>query len=362
MAAQRPFRPDHNCTATLAERRVRQPAGHRLDLSTRLNRYGPPEAVLRALRTLSPSDVQLRPEEAARRLESRHAEVLGVDESELVAGRGAAEFLVALGRQVPHRSVAVPLPASDDILAAFPGRGFSRYPGEQLPSLEQVDEALDAAEMVVIANPHDPTGILLDPAKLAEVAARHPASTLVVDESGVEFLAYPGSATVIGTEADNVIALRSSSEFYGIGAARAGVAWCRDRILLRRLFHASQSGSLSGLDAVATEAALLSTVWADAARRRLADDANWLAQALRPLEGQVVDQRVRAHYRCLFTGSADRLAADFATHGVGVAVLGPANGLFPGAVRVSAPRAGERALLFSAIEALSAASGWSVAG
>jgi hypothetical protein len=45
-----------------------------------------------------------------------------------------------------------------------------------------------------------------------------------------------------------------------------------------------------------------------------------------------------------------------------VAVVGPANGVFPGAIRVSAPRGGERALLFSAIEALSAASAWSVAG
>lgn len=362
MAAQGELTPDPDCTAGLAERRVRPAPGGRLDLSTRLNRYGPPEAVLRALRDLSPSDVQLRPEEAARRLEWRYAELLGVDESELVAGGGAAEFLGALAGQVPHGSVAVPLPAPDDMLAAFPGRGFSRYPGEQVPSFEQVDEALDAFQLVVVSNPHDPTGVLLDPRKLAEVAARHPASTLVVDESGVEFLPYPGSSTVIGSEADNVIALRSSGEFYGIGAARAGVAWNRDRLLLRRLFHASRTWPLSGLDAVATEAALLSRAWADAVRRRLADDAAWLAQALRPLDGRVVEEGVHASYRCVFTDAADQLAAGFAAHGVNVAHLGPANGLFPGAVRVSAPRGGERPLLFSAVEALSSASGWSVAG
>ena len=90
MVAQRAFRPDQHRTATGAERGVLQSAGHRLDLSTRLNRYGPPEAVLRALRTLSATDVQLRPEAAARRLESRYAEFLGVDDAEMVAGRGAA--------------------------------------------------------------------------------------------------------------------------------------------------------------------------------------------------------------------------------------------------------------------------------
>ena len=361
MAGQRAFRPDLNCTASLAERRVRQPAAGTLDLSTRLNRYGPPETVLRALRALVPADVQVPPAAAAERLEARYAEVLGVDAPELVAGRGTSEFLRALARQVPHRSVAVPLPASGDVLAAFPGRGFRRYPGEAEPSIEQVDEALDAAELVVVANPHDPTGILLDPRRLSEVAARHPASTLVVDESGVEFVPYPESSTVVGADADNVIALRSSSEFYGIGAARAGVAWCRDRLLLRRLFGRGEMCSLSGLDAVVTEAALLSQPWAHTVRRRLADDTAWLAQALRTVGGRTVDGRVAANYRCVFSQSAEALAAGLAASGVTVAVLGPPS-VVPGAIRVSAPRAGERATFFTAIEALTSAPAWSAAG
>ena len=51
----------HRSTATLAERRIRSAAGNRLDLAGTVNRYGPPEAVLRSLRTLSPRDLQAQP-------------------------------------------------------------------------------------------------------------------------------------------------------------------------------------------------------------------------------------------------------------------------------------------------------------
>src|SRR5436305_14986388 len=138
-------------TANLAERRLRRSGADRLDLASGLNPYGPPPAVLDALRSLSADDVALPPDHAAERLETAYAAVLGVDRSKLIAGRGPSEFLWDLGRLVPHHSVAVPLPAWGEVLDVFPGRGFSRYPGEQLPSAEQVDEAMDAAELVVIS-------------------------------------------------------------------------------------------------------------------------------------------------------------------------------------------------------------------
>lgn len=120
MAGQRGFRPEVELTASLAGRRARPPLGELLDLSTRFNRYGPPEAVLAALHSLTASDIQLPAAAAADRLEARYAQVLGSDQSELVAGRGTPELLAALAGQVPHGSVAVPLPTSSDILWRWP--------------------------------------------------------------------------------------------------------------------------------------------------------------------------------------------------------------------------------------------------
>ncbi|HVF14768.1 MAG TPA: aminotransferase class I/II-fold pyridoxal phosphate-dependent enzyme [Acidimicrobiales bacterium] len=349
--ASQTFDRSHRSTTHLAERRLRGALGARLDLAGSVNRYGPPEAVLRALRTLSPRDVQAQPSAAATRLTERYAEVLGVDPDELVAGRGPSDFLRAIAARAPHGSVAVLLPAPADLLSIFPGRGFTCFSAQQIPTLDQLDEALGQADMVILSNPHALSGVVLDPVAVAEVANRHPASTLVVDETDIEFLLDPGRSSLVGTDADNVIVLRSASEFSGMGATRTGVAWSRDRYLLRVLFDPRLGSPVSGLDVVATEAALASRVWADAVRRQLAEDGGWLAHALAPL-GHVVEGNAATPVRLLVTDRAEQLAAGFAAHGVDVLLVGRAEGVHPGGLRVAAPRVSERAAFSAAVHAL----------
>ena len=353
--ASQSFDRSHRSTTTLAERRMRSAAGNRLDLAGAVNRYGPPEAVLRALRTLSPRDLQAQPSDVAARLAQRYAETLGVDPDELVAGRGPSELLRAIAARAGRNSVAVLMPAPAEVLSIFPGCGFSPSIGGHVSTLGHVDEALDQADLVVMSNPHALTGVALDPIALAEIANRHPMSTLVVDETAVDFLADPGRASMVGTDADNVVVLRSAAEFSGLGSIRTGVAWSRDLYLLRVLFDPRLAPPVSGLDVVATVSALASRVWADAVRRQLAEDGGWLAHALAPL-GTVVDDNVGTPFRFLVTNRAAELAAALARNNVDVLVVGTAEGFPSGGLRVAAPRVSERADFAAAVHALTAAS------
>lgn len=328
---------------------------HVLDLATGLNRYGPPRRVLTALHSLTIDDVAMHPCDAAQRLAAAWAGALGVDAVELRAGRGPSEFLWGLGRLVAHHSVAVPLPACGEVLEVFAGRGYSHRPGQRVPTLEQVDAALDAAEIVLIANPQLPAGTTLDPAGLLEVAARHPVSTLVVDESAIEFLADPAAASLVGAPADNVIVLRSGTDFFATGATRTGVAWCRDGYLLRALFGTGERLPLSGIDVAVAEAALASRDWAAVARAAMADDAAWLADAMAHLGDGVVGEGVGLPYRCLFTDATVETVAILAAHGVSVRAYGPEHGVHPGALGLFAPRPAERPQLEAALGAVHAA-------
>jgi histidinol-phosphate/aromatic aminotransferase/cobyric acid decarboxylase-like protein len=186
---------------------------------------------------------------------------------------------------------------------------------------------------------------------LVETARRHPASTLVVDESAIDFLGDPGAFTMVGSDTDNVIVLRSTAEFYGTSAARTGVAWSADGRLLRRLFGQREALPVSGLDVVVAEAALASTAWAGDARRRLAADGAWLAAILAPLGARPPDG-CRLPYRCIVSDTAAEWAAALESGGVGVRVLGPTHGVVPGALGIFAPRESERPLLASALAAL----------
>jgi histidinol-phosphate/aromatic aminotransferase/cobyric acid decarboxylase-like protein len=333
----------------LAEHRQRRSGSVFLDLMTGVNRYGPPPAVVDALRSLSADDVATPPGDAAERLQAAYAGVLGVSAGELVAGTGPAAFLHDLGRLVPRHAVAVPRPAWGVVLDAFPGRGFSRYPGEPLPSVDQVDAALDAADLVVISNPQMPTGLTLDRDALADTARRHPASTLVVDESAIDLLGDPAAATLVGTDADNVVVLRAGADFYGIAATRTGVAWSRDP-LMRSLFAGHQAAS--GLDVVVTEAALAAGDWATETRRRLAADAVWFHGILPGLGGRPVNGAgPRLPYGFILSDTAAADAAALAAAGIAVRVFGPRHGVYPGALGLFAPLETERTVLATALGA-----------
>jgi histidinol-phosphate aminotransferase len=337
-------------THDLAEHRLRRSDAAVVDLADGQNPYGPPPAVIDALHALTADDVGLPPRDAADRLATAYAEVLGVDSSQLLAGRGPAEFLRLLGRLVPHQSVAVPLPAWGEVLDVFPSRGFSRFPGEQQPSIEQLDEALDTASLVVISNPSLATGVILERTALEDAARRHPAATLVVDETAVDFLLDPAAVSLVGTDADNVVVLRSTAEFYGTAAARTGVAWSADPQLLRSLFGHREALPISGLDVVVAEAALADAGWADDVRRHLAADIAWLDAILPALGGrQLADARLP--YRYVVTDSAVEWATRLASAGISVRTLGPGHGVHPGALWISSPRETERPVVASVLGA-----------
>jgi histidinol-phosphate/aromatic aminotransferase/cobyric acid decarboxylase-like protein len=319
-----------------------------MDLSTCVNRYGPAPAAIAALRSISPAEVLLHPYDAAERLVELYRWATGVRNGAYVAGRGASEFIWAMGREVDPGDVHVPLPAYTDYLKAFPGRGFS-LAGEQFPSVEQVDAALDKGGLVIISNPHNPTGTVLDPKDLVAAADAHPDATLVVDESYVNFVADPIEWSVLGCDAPNIVVLRSTSKFYGIAAMRAGIAWCADHERLKRLFGEQENWGLSGVDVHAACAAVRDFHWTSHSRSWMHADNAWLADVLADVEGLDLRCNTNVHFQYTFCARSENVAAVFQRHGIGVRVLGVAHGVQPDALRIVAPRVDERERFTAAI-------------
>jgi histidinol-phosphate/aromatic aminotransferase/cobyric acid decarboxylase-like protein len=269
-----------------------------------------------------------------------------------MAGRGASEFIWAMGREVDHASAVIPMPGYTDYLKAFPGRGFSMN-GEQVPSLEQVDAALGVGELVILSDPHNPTGALLDRDGLIAVAAEHPRSTLVVDESYINFTPDPIGMSVIGCDQPNIVVLRSTSKFYGIAAVRAGVAWCRDGDRRARLFGRQENWGLSGVDVTVAVAAVRGGWdWADDTRSRMHDDNQWLANVLADVPRLDLRANGNVHFQYAFCQRSQRFAEIMRHHGIGVRVLSRAHGVIPDALRIVAPRADERDSFAAAIDSV----------
>jgi histidinol-phosphate/aromatic aminotransferase/cobyric acid decarboxylase-like protein len=312
-----------------------------MDLSTCVNRYGPAPAAIAALHAIEPNDIVLHPYEAAPQLIELYREATGVAHGAMIAGRGASEFIWAMCRELDHASVQVPMPAYTDYLKAFPGRGFNPT-GAQVPSLDQIDAALNAAGVVIISNPHNPTGVHLDPDGLVAVAAAHPTAMLVVDESYIDFTPDPEGWSVLGCDVANVVVLRSTTKFYGIAATRTGIAWCAESEPLACLFGQQENWGLSGVDVRIACAAVRDVDWSDASRANMHSDNAWLAEILSGVGGLELCANKNVHFQYAFCERSAEVAEVFRRHKIGVRVLGAAHGVRPDALRIVAPRHDER--------------------
>lgn len=344
-----------------------------LDLSGTVNQYGPPQSVIEALGGASALDLQMPPWEASTCVRLAYSEALNVPAGELVSFRGIADFIGATSQTVPHELVSVPLPAPASLLRAFPGRQIRRSLPGSLPSLELINEGMGCSEIVFITNPDHLLGTHLDPSALIEIALAHPDSILVADETYIDFLAEPARESLISAPADNVIVLRTISEFFGIPSSPAAVAWCADPARIARMtgrnrsqpeegLRAVETGrQIGGIDALATAAALDATDWAERAKLLLTYDALWLSKVLARTHGRVVEHDVGVHFRALLTRHARLMSQTFRSHGVQVLVLGGSNAEGPRGLRIQAPNFEGQAAVEAAVaeitEQLSASPG-----
>lgn len=170
-----------------------------LDLSTCVNPYGPPDAVLEALRGMPAEAVRVHPYAAAGDVESAYAEYTGLAAAEFVAGRGTSELIWSLAHHLGGKTVGLPLPSYTEFRQAFPqAQAFGGGPSTH--GIDMLDQAMRTCDVVVLSNPHNPTGQVIPRNDLVDIALRYPASLLVVDESYIDFLAEHAAMTMAGCQ------------------------------------------------------------------------------------------------------------------------------------------------------------------
>jgi aspartate/methionine/tyrosine aminotransferase len=194
---------------------------------------------------LEPGDVQVN---AATRdghpplLEAIAAQY-GVSPGQVVTapGTSGANFLAFAALVGPGDEVLVERPTYEPLLAAlgFLGAQIRRFErrfenGYRL-DLDEVRSLLTSrTRLVVLANPHNPSGVTLEPEEVAGLArlAEDAGAYLLVDEvyRDVWFEAAPPSHVHLGT---NVLATSSLTKSYGLSGLRCGWILCAPEVARR---------------------------------------------------------------------------------------------------------------------------------
>ena len=185
-----------------------------LDFSVNSNPYGPPSCVYEALARVPLSRY---PDPECLALRNKLADYHGVSADHIVVGNGTAELLLLIAFAFLERGMTVLVP---DVTFSEYER-VARIVGATVQTLPLTLDSVAGAHLVFLCNPNNPDGTFLPPEQLIEQwIAPNPNTLFIVDEAYANFLQAP--QTLIGTNAHNVLVVRSMTKDYALAGLRLG--------------------------------------------------------------------------------------------------------------------------------------------
>ncbi len=258
---------------------VRDGGGDLTDLAVNV-RAGTPPRWLRERLAATLDGLAGYPDDRAahRAVAARH----GRPVEEVLLTAGAAEAFVLLARTTRARHAVVVHPQFTEPEAALrdAGHRVHRVVLRAEDSFRLDPWAVpEAADLVVVGNPTNPTSVLHPATRLARLA--RPGRTLVVDEAFMD--AVPGEPGSLAARRDlpGLVVLRSLTKTWGLAGLRVGyVLGDRERVAALRRAQPLWAVSAPGLTAAEACSAPAALAEAEEAARRIAADRDHLLRRL----------------------------------------------------------------------------------
>ena len=273
-------------------------------LNTNENPYPPCDAVMDALRSVTPEQLRRYPNPTARAFREAAAEVHGVTPDHIIATNGGDELLrLVITTFVEPKGVigyAQPSYSLYPVLAAVQDAKVYRVPLDEswcppddfVQQLKQVD-----AQLTFIVNSHAPSGRLLPVDHLRELANELP-GVLVIDEAYVDFVdpdLHHDAVALIREGVDNAILLRSLSKGYSLAGLRFGYGIASPGLIAPMQTKTKDSYNTDAVSQAVATASMLSRnkateTWAKvrAERQRVSDALGQLGMAVEPSQSNFV--------------------------------------------------------------------------
>ena len=279
----------HGGDVGAAARRLGRAPRSLLDLSANINPAGPPERVRAALRAAAArvGALERYPDPRYADLRAALARSTHVDPAALALGNGSAALIGAAVRALRPRCCVLPVPSFSEYRKALhdarvPSRAFAFGPPNFVLDLERLAARVRRAhaDLVIFANPNNPTGTILGREALRAYLASTPTTTTIVDEAFIDYV--PQASLVAPPRPRNLIVLRSLTKFYAVPGVRVGYAVAAPA-LAARIEAMLPSWPIGTLDATLAAAALGDPVFEKDARAANVRERALLAADLRAL-------------------------------------------------------------------------------
>ena len=239
--------------------------GEVIKLNTNENPYGPSPAVGRAIQQAARTELRQYPDAMAEPFRAAAAELLGVEPDWILAGNGSDDILTIVTRALVGTGQLIRFPYPSYVLyktlAEIQGAVSEEIHFEPDWSLsDRFAEPDDRLRLAFLANPNSPSGTVVSPDRVLELAERLPCP-LLIDEAYGDFTAVNCLELVARNE--KILVSRTMSKSYALAGIRFGYVVAQPQII-RQLAKVKDSYNCDALAIAAATAAI--------------GDQNWLAE------------------------------------------------------------------------------------
>ncbi len=270
-----------------------QPQGGALvKLNTNENPYPPSPAVAAAVAEALRRGLEKYPDPLAGAFCRRAAEVLGVDADWIMAGNGSDDMLTIVTRTFVGAGQLLRLPYPSYVLYKTLAQLQGAYSDEvrfrpdwSLPV--EFAAARKDLRLVFLANPNSPSGTMVPPGQVLDLAERLPCP-LLVDEAYVDFAETNCLDLVARNE--KILVSRSLSKSYALAGLRFGYVVAQPQVI-RQLVKVKDSYNCDALSIAAAAAAIGDQAWRTANRAKILASRQRLVAAVRELGFAAVDSQ-----------------------------------------------------------------------
>ena len=261
-----------------------------LDFSANINPRGLPPAAMERLRRDASDFRSLGryPDPSARVLRRALSDYLAVPADAIAVGPGAESLLAPILRLFQPKRALVPIPAFSEYKRVCEQQKIGIVPfALQRANLFQVQTEtlcrhikLESPDVVVLNNPHNPSGAMLEPHEVRRIVDSTPIPTLL-DEAFIDYVPHASLVREAAAQ-PGLIVLRSLTKFYGCPALRIGYVVAHPETI-RAIADLLPTWPITLLAMNALAEAIADREYAQTTLRENVAGRQWLAAALSQL-------------------------------------------------------------------------------
>ena len=265
--------------------------GEFIKLNTNENPYPPSPAVARAIEQAAPR-LRKYPDPLGQDFRRRAGEMLGVPPDCILCGNGSDDILTIITRALVGQGQLLRLPYPSYILY----KTLAELQGARSEEVHfNADWSLPAAfaagrddlRLVFLANPNSPSGTVISPEKVLEIAAQLPCP-LLVDEAYVDF-AETNCVNLVA-RSEKIMVSRTLSKSYALAGAAVRLSGAQPH-LIEQFVKMKDSYNCDTLAIAAATAAIGDRDWLAANRAKIVATRGRLVAEMRKLGFVTVDSQ-----------------------------------------------------------------------